>query len=92
MSRLSEFKEFYLRVVLHNKQSYRNYFNKANFDENIKELIARYQTSYGFNPFEENVSLENLDIKTIDNTFEDYSNSKGKEFSKQLSTLIIESF
>ena len=84
MSRLSEFKEFYLRVVLHNKQSYRNYFNKANFDENIKELIARYQTSYGFNPFEENVSLENLDIKTIDNTFEDYSNSKGNGVPKAI--------
>ena len=84
MSRLSEFKEFYLRVVLPNKQSYRNYFNKANFDENIKELIARYQTSYGFNPFEENVSLENLDIKTIDNTFEDYSNSKGNGIPKAI--------
>jgi ATPase associated with various cellular activities AAA_5 len=84
MSRLSEFKEFYLRVVLPNKQSYRNYFNKANFDENIKELIARYQTSYGFNPFEENVSLENLDIKTIDNTFEDYSNSKGNGVPKAI--------
>lgn len=84
MSRLSEFKEFYLRVVLPNKQSYRNYFNKANFDENIKELIARYQTSYGFNPFEENVSLENLDIKTIDNTFEYYSNSKGNGVPKAI--------
>ena len=84
MSRLSEFKEFYLRVVLPNKQSYRNYFNKANFDENIKELIARYQTSYGFNPFEENVSLENLDIKTIDNTFEDDSNSKGNGVPKAI--------
>ena len=84
MSKLSEFKEFYLRVVLPNKQSYRNYFNKANFDENIKELIARYQTSYGFNPFEENVSLENLDIKTIDNTFEDYSNSKGNGVPKAI--------
>ena len=84
MSRLSEFKEFYLRVVLPNKQSYRNYFNKANFDENIKELIARYQTSYGFNPFEENVSLENLDIKIIDNTFEDYSNSKGNGVPKAI--------
>ena len=84
MSRLSEFKEFYLRVVLPNKQSYRSYFNKANFDENIKELIARYQTSYGFNPFEENVSLENLDIKTIDNTFEDYSNSKGNGVPKAI--------
>ena len=84
MSRLSDFKEFYLRVVLPNKQSYRNYFNKANFDENIKELIARYQTSYGFNPFEENVSLENLDIKTIDNTFEDYSNSKGNGVPKAI--------
>ena len=84
MSRLSEFKEFYLRVVLPNKQSYRNYFNKANFDENIKELIARYQTSYGFNLFEENVSLENLDIKTIDNTFEDYSNSKGNGVPKAI--------
>jgi len=70
--------------VLPNKQSYRNYFNKANFDENIKELIARYQTSYGFNPFEENVSLENLDIKTIDNTFEDYSNSKGNGVPKAI--------
>ena len=84
MNRLSDFKEFYLRVVLPNKQSYRNYFNKANFDENIKELIARYQTSYGFNPFEENVSLENLDIKTIDNTFEDYSNSKGNGVPKAI--------
>ena len=85
MSRLSEFKEFYLRVVLPNKQSYRNYFNKANFDENIKELIVRYQTSYGFNPFEENVSLENLDIKTIQIVKEMVS-------QKLLSIFIIESF
>ena len=61
MTRLSEFKEFYLRVVLPNNQSYKNYFNEDNFDKNIKELIDKYQESYGFNPFEENISLEDLD-------------------------------
>ena len=84
MSRLSEFKEFYLRVVLPNKQSYRNYFNKANFDENMNDLIKKYQESYGFNPFEDSISLKDLDIKTIDNTFEDYSNSKGNGVPKAI--------
>ena len=84
MTRLSEFKEFYLRVVLPNKQSYRNYFNEDNFDKNIKELIDKYQESYGFNPFEENISLEDLDIKNIDNVFEDYSMSKGKGVPKAI--------
>lgn len=69
MTRLSEFKEFYLRVVLPNNQLYKNYFNEDNFDKNIKELIDKYQESYGFNPFEENISLEDLDIKNIDNAF-----------------------
>lgn len=82
MTRLSEFKEFYLRVVLPNNQSYKNYFNEDNFDKNIKELIDKYQESYGFNPFEENISLEDLDIKNIDNVFEDYSISKGKGVPK----------
>ena len=82
MTRLSEFKEFYLRVVLPNNQSYKNYFNEDNFDKNIKELIDKYQESYGFNPFEENISLEDLDIKNIDNVFEDYSMSKGKGVPK----------
>jgi len=84
MTRLSEFKEFYLRVVLPNKQSYKNYFNEDNFDKNIKELIDKYQESYGFNPFEENISLEDLDIKNIDNVFEDYSMSKGKGVPKAI--------
>ena len=84
MTRLSEFKEFYLRVVLPNNQSYKNYFNEDNFDMNIKELIDKYQESYGFNPFEENISLEDLDIKNIDNAFEDYSMSKGKGVPKAI--------
>ena len=84
MTRLSEFKEFYLRGVLPNKQSYKNYFNEDNFDKNIKELIDKYQESYGFNPFEENISLEDLDIKNIDNAFEDYSMSKGKGVPKAI--------
>lgn len=84
MTRLSEFKEFYLRVVLPNNQSYKNYFNEDNFDKNIKELINKYQESYGFNPFEENISLEDLDIKNIDNVFEDYSMSKGKGVPKAI--------
>ena len=84
MTRLSEFKEFYLRVVLPNNQSYKNYFNEDNFDKNIKELIDKYQESYGFNPFEENISLEDLDIKNIDNAFEDYSMSKGKGVPKAI--------
>ena len=84
MTRLSEFKEFYLRVVLPNNQSYKNYFNEDNFDKNIKELIDKYQESYRFNPFEENISLEDLDIKNIDNAFEDYSMSKGEGVPKAI--------
>ena len=77
MSRLSEFKEFYLKVVLPNTLSYKNYFNEGNFDKNMNDLIKKYQESYGFNPFEDSISLKDLDIKPIDNIFEDYSNSKG---------------
>ena len=84
MSRLSEFKEFYLRVVLPNTLSYKNYFNEGNFDKNMNDLIKKYQESYGFNPFEDSISLKDLDIKTIDNTFEDYSNSKGNGVPKAI--------
>ena len=77
MSRLSNFKEFYLKVVLPNTLSYKNYFNEGNFDKNMNDLIKKYQESYGFNPFEDSISLKDLDIKPIDNIFEDYSNSKG---------------
>ena len=84
MSRLSEFKEFYLRVVLPNTLSYKNYFNEGNFDKNMNDLIKKYQESYGFNPFEDSISLKDLDIKTIDNTFEDYSNSKGNAVPKAI--------
>ena len=84
MNRLSNFKEFYLKVVLPNTSSYKTWLNGENFDNNINELIQKYQTSYGFNPFEENVSLEDLDIKTIDNTFEDYSKGKGNGVPKAI--------
>ena len=84
MSRLSEFKEFYLRVVLPNTLSYKNYFNEGNFDKNMNDLIKKYQESYGFNPFEDSISLKDLDIKTIDNTFEGYSNSKGNGVPKAI--------
>ena len=77
MSRLSNFKEFYLKVVLPNTLSYKNYFNEGNFDKNMNDLMKKYQESYGFNPFEDGISLKDLDIKPIDNIFEDYSNSKG---------------
>ena len=84
MSRLSEFKEFYLKTVLPNTLSYKNLFNEQNFDENIGILIQKFQESYGFNPFEDSISLKDLDIKTIDNTFEDYSNSKGNGVPKAI--------
>ena len=84
MSRLSNFKEFYLKVVLPNTLSYKNYFNEGNFDKNMNDLIKKYQESYGFNPFEDSISLKDLDIKTIDNTFEDYSNSKGNGVPKAI--------
>ena len=84
MSRLSEFKEFYLRVVLPNTLSYKNYFNEGNFDKNMNDLIKKYQESYGLNPFEDSISLKDLDIKTIDNTFEDYSNTKGNGVPKAI--------
>lgn len=76
MNKLSDFKEFYLRVILPNTPSYRSLFNEHNFDKNINELIQKYQDSYGFNPFDD-VSLEDLDKKPINNVFESYSNSKG---------------
>lgn len=84
MSRLSNFKEFYLKVVLPNTLSYKKYFNEGNFDKNMNDLIKKYQESYGFNPFEDSISLKDLDIKTIDNTFEDYSNSKGNGVPKAI--------
>ena len=84
MSRLSNFKEFYLKVVLPNTLSYKNYLNEGNFDKNMNDLIKKYQESYGFNPFEDSISLKDLDIKNIDNTFEDYSNSKGNGVPKAI--------
>ena len=81
MNRLSNFKEFYLKVVLPNTPSYKNWLNEENFDKNINELIQKYQMSYGFNPFEDNVSLDELDKEPENSTFQEL-----------LSTLIIESF
>ncbi len=76
MSRLSNFKEFYLKVVLPNTSSYKTWLNGENFDNNINELIQKYQMSYGFNPFEDNVSLEELDKEPENGTFQEYSMSK----------------
>ena len=76
MNRLSNFKEFYLKVVLPNTPSYKNWLNEENFDKNINELIQKYQMSYGFNPFEDNVSLDELDKEPENSTFQEYSMSK----------------
>ena len=76
MSRLSNFKEFYLRVVLPNTSSYKTWLNGENFDNNINELIQKYQISYGFNPFEDNVFLDELDKEPENSTFQEYSMSK----------------
>ena len=76
MSRLSNFKEFYLKVVLPNTSSYKTWLNGENFDNNINELIQKYQMSYGFNPFEDNVSLDELDKESENGTFQEYSMSK----------------
>ena len=76
MNRLSNFKEFYLKVVLPNTPSYKNWLNEENFDKNINELIQKYQMSYGFNPFEDNVSLDELDKQPENSTFQEYSMSK----------------
>jgi len=46
MSRLSEFKEFYLKVVLPNTLSYKNYLNEGNFDKNMNDLIKEQQSHF----------------------------------------------
>ena len=77
MSRLSEFKEFYLNKVLPETPSYKNHFNEGNFDRNIAILIEKFQESFGFNPFDENVSIRDLDNKkAINNVFEKYNSGK----------------
>ena len=76
MSRLSEFKEFYLKVVLPNTLSYKNYLNEGNFDKNMNDLIKKYQESYGFNLFEDSVSLDELNKEPENSTFQEYSMSK----------------
>lgn len=76
MSRLSEFKEFYLKTVLPNTPSYKNLFNEQNFDKNIHILIQKFQESYGFNPFEDSVSLDELNKEPENSTFQEYSMSK----------------
>ena len=76
MSRLSEFKEFYLKTVLPNTLSYKNLFNEQNFDKNIDILIQKFQESYGFNPFEDSVSLDELNKEPENSTFQEYSMSK----------------
>ena len=76
MSRLSEFREFYLKTVLPNTPSYKNLFNEQNFDKNIDILIQKFQESYGFNPFEDSVSLDELNKEPENSTFQEYSMSK----------------
>lgn len=84
MSRLEEFKNFYLRVVLPNTPSYKNYLNEGNFDKNINELIEKYKGSYGFNPFEEGISLKDLETSATNNTFQAYSDSIGSGVPKAI--------
>lgn len=84
MSRLEEFKNFYLRVVLPNTPSYKNYLNEGNFDNNINELIEKYKGSYGFNPFEMGVSLKDLETSATNNTFQAYSDSIGSGVPKAI--------
>lgn len=76
MSRLSEFKEFYLKTVLPNTPSYKSLFNEQNFDKNIDILIQKFQESYGFNLFEDSVSLDELNKEPENSTFQEYSMSK----------------
>ena len=76
MSRLSEFKEFYLKTVLPNTPSYKNLFNEQNFDKNIDILIQKFQESYDFNPFEDSVSLDELNKEPKNSIFQEYSMSK----------------
>ena len=76
MSRLSEFKEFYLKAVLPNTLSYKSLFNEQNFDKNIDILIQKFQESYDFNPFEDSVSLDELNKEPKNSIFQEYSMSK----------------
>ena len=76
MSRLSEFKEFYLKTVLPNTPSYKSLFNEQNFDKNIDILIQKFQESYDFNPFEDSVSLDELNKEPKNSIFQEYSMSK----------------
>ena len=78
MSRLYEFKEFYLNKVLPETPSYKKHFNEENFDRNIAILIEKFQESYGFNPFDENISISDLDNKKANNNvFKEYDKSIG---------------
>ena len=51
-------------------------FNEQNFDKNIDILIQKFQESYGFNPFEDSVSLDELNKEPENSTFQEYSMSK----------------
>ena len=84
MSRLEEFKNFYLKVVMLNRPSYKNYLNEGNFDKNINELIEKYKGSYGFNPFEEGISLKELDKEPRNSIFQAYSDSIGSGVPKAI--------
>ena len=78
MSRLYEFTEFYLNKVLPETPSYKKHFNEENFDRNIAILIEKFQESYGFNPFDENISISDLDNKKANNNvFKEYDKSIG---------------
>lgn len=85
MSTLKEFKEFYLKVVLPNTNSYKNFFNESNFDNNIEQLINVFKESYGKNPFEVKSSLEIKDlIAQKKEPFFSYSQKKGSDVPQSI--------
>lgn len=79
------FKKFYLEIAFKNLQSYKAHFNESNFDENISELISKFQDTYGVDPFDIKDPKKITEyLKENKEPFYTYSDKKGTNIPNAL--------
>lgn len=87
------FKKFYLEIAFKNLSSYKTHFNKTNFDENISELISKFQDTYGIDPFDLKDAKKITEyLKENKEPFYTYSEKKGTNIPSALLNLHYNNF
>lgn len=79
------FKKFYLEIAFKNLPSYKAHFNESNFDENIEELISKFQETYRVDPFDIKDPKKITEyLKESKEPFYTYSDKKGTNIPNAL--------